>query len=270
MEQRIRWLYEELPKWVSEGILTPEAADRLRARYGEVAAPGLRWGRIIWLVLAAVLVAFGALLILSDQWYALAHSVRFNWVVALAVAAQLAVAAVLALEPKAIAWREAAGAFLGIAIPGALQLAGDIYQLSEWNQIAWAIWSLALLLPAVYIVRSTALASIYLILTGVFVSSLGVTNAWLGAQQVWIWLALAAPDFYILLPRLRFSSGRWSANKPAGACRFAYWAAALWRYACCWPRNARYGWTYLKRYHRYCRLLCWYCCYSLPACFAGV
>lgn len=198
MEQRIRWLYEELPKWVSEGILTPEAVDRLRARYGEVAAPGLRWGRIIWLVLAAVLVAFGALLILSDQWYALAHSVRFNWVVALAVAAQLAVAVVLALEPKAIAWREAAGAFLGIAIPGALQLAGDIYQLSEWNQIAWAIWSLALLLPAVYIVRSTALASIYLILTGVFVSSFGVTNAWLGAQQVWIWLALAAPYFYIL------------------------------------------------------------------------
>ena len=66
-KRAVRWLYDELPRLVSAGVLDAASAERLRAHYG--VAPGRRAGQLAMLIFGVLgaLVAVGLYLALSDR-----------------------------------------------------------------------------------------------------------------------------------------------------------------------------------------------------------
>lgn len=196
--RHLHWLYEELPKWVSEGLITEEAADRLRLRYGEAPLQERHWGRLVWMGLAALFIAFGALLLVSEQWFDITRDTRFSLVIGIAVIAQLAVAWVLYRQPQNVIWREAVGVFYGLAWPGTLYLMSSMYTLNPFMEWKLVLWGAILLLPGVYLLRSVCLASMYALFAASFAWAQGNQNAWFGENCVWLLLLAAVPYFYVL------------------------------------------------------------------------
>lgn len=197
MEKHVRWLYEELPQWVAEGIVPAESQARLHARYGEVTESKYNWASMIWISLAAILMAVGVVLLLSERWYDIARDTRFWMAMGMVGLSQLG-AVVASLWVKKEVWREAAGIFHGVVWTGAMLAAGSMYSLNMD-----ATWKLFLvmaicLLPVVYVLRSVLLASWYALLVAMYVSQSGTVNAWFGEQSAWLLLLAAAPFFYIL------------------------------------------------------------------------
>src|SRR5881628_3714364 len=73
----VAWLFEQLPTWVSEGLMTPEAADRLRGRYGnQDDSGGKRWAIILFSVIGAALIGGGIILLLAHNWEELSRPMR--------------------------------------------------------------------------------------------------------------------------------------------------------------------------------------------------
>ncbi len=197
MEKQIRWLYEELPKWVERGLIDEQAADRLRVHYGEVAPNKTAW-TVIWPILAAICIALGILLLASSEWYDIARDTRLGWLVGLTAVSLVGVAAVMARREISPAWREAVGVFHALLLPGAFWLADSMYAVNRFDEWQAPVWAALLLLPTVYLLRSVAAASIYVLLAASFCGADGAEQAWFGRQLVWLLLAAAVPYFYLL------------------------------------------------------------------------
>src|SRR5690606_8014917 len=72
---RQRWLLEQIPDWEREGLLTAEAAGRLRERYAlDGSRPGL--GQILLGALGALLIGSGLIAILGHNWDDFSRPVR--------------------------------------------------------------------------------------------------------------------------------------------------------------------------------------------------
>ena len=68
-QKAIRWLYDELPRLVAQGVLTPDTETRLRAHYGPLEAPRpARLAVIVFGVLGALLIGAGVILVLAHNW----------------------------------------------------------------------------------------------------------------------------------------------------------------------------------------------------------
>ncbi len=197
MEKQIRWLYEELPKWVAEGLVDEPTADRLRVHYGEVAPAKKTW-TVIWPILASICMALGVLLLASSQWYDITRETRLSWLVGLTALSLVGVAVVVARPTLPVSVREAVGAFHALMLPGALWLADSMYAVNRFQEWHAVIWAALLLLPTVYLLRSVVAASVYVLLAASFCGADGAAQAWFGKQLVWILLAAAAPYFYLL------------------------------------------------------------------------
>ncbi len=198
MDKQLRWLYQELPQWVADGILTEEAAERLRLRYGEPAPKGTGWGSIIWMTLAAVLIVLGAVLLLSEQWYGMTREMRFGLLIGLVLVSQAFVAIVAGIKPQNTAWRETAGIFHGLAFIGAMYLVADLFTMNPNGEWKLVLMTSLFLLPSVYALRSVSLASIYAFAAASFAVATGNVNAWFGEYLTWFLLLAGVPYFFLL------------------------------------------------------------------------
>lgn len=163
--QTLGWLYRELPELVSQGIISPEVAERIRQHYGEPNALGSsakRWATISFSILGAVLIGGGIILLLAHNWEELSRPMRaLISVLPLSVSAALG-SWLLMTQRTSTAWREGVGAFQAISIGVAISLITQTYNLSGSFDDFMLTWSL-LGLPVAYLLRSTLPALLYLI-----------------------------------------------------------------------------------------------------------
>jgi uncharacterized membrane protein len=163
--QTLGWLYRELPELVSQGIISPEVAERIRQHYGEPKALGgsaKRWATILFSILGAVLIGGGIILLLAHNWEELSRPMRaLISVLPLSVSAALG-GWLLMTQRASTAWREGVGTFQTISIGVAISLIAQTYNLSGSFGNFILTWSL-LGLPVAYLLRSTLPALLYLI-----------------------------------------------------------------------------------------------------------
>lgn len=158
----IQWLYGELPKLVEQGVLTEDAAVRLRTRYGAVeASRPSRLAVIIFGVLGAVLIGAGIILLLAHNWEDLSRPVRAVLSFLPLVLAQGLAAWTLRSRPQSLAWREGTGALLFLMIGACISLIAQTYNISDDPQRFLLTWSL-LGLPVVYLLNAVVPAMFYL------------------------------------------------------------------------------------------------------------
>src|SRR5512137_2152891 len=88
-KREIRWLYDEIPAWVRDGILSEQGAARLRALYGEPQENSVRnVALVICAALGAVLVGSGIILLFAHNWEEIARTGRAAISLGLLVVAQ--------------------------------------------------------------------------------------------------------------------------------------------------------------------------------------
>lgn len=159
MKKQLRWLRDELPKLVEEGVLAPEQAVRLHAHYGLDALPAARARQAVVPVLGAVLAGLGVLLLLAHNWDGLARAMRVALALAPLLMGQLACLYALTLGGGTKAWREGAAAFTAIAFTAALALVGQIFHLSgDLDRFLLTCGLVAL--PLVYLLRASFTAAL--------------------------------------------------------------------------------------------------------------
>lgn len=207
---RQRWLLELIPDWEREGLLTAEAAVRLRERYA-VAASGPGLGQIMLGALGALLVGSGLIAIISHNWDDFSRPVRLLFAFLPLLAAQMF--SWQALRRGSAAWvRETAALLQALTAGACIALVSQIYHLGgDWPDFlrAWFLLSL----PLVWVLRSDAVTLFYLAATVVWtVNQYESGLAWQDSPLIYPLLLLG------LLPR-------WWRQSPPGA--VLRWCIAL-------------------------------------------
>jgi len=129
-----------LQRWVSEGVVEPAAAERIRAfERGQSQTQGLGWPILLALVCGAVLVGAGVLLFVSAHWDQLSPAQRMS-VVLLMVASFHAGGAAVAgrFDALSIAMHTVGTIALGAGVA----LAGQIFNLAEHWPSGVMLWAL--------------------------------------------------------------------------------------------------------------------------------
>ena len=164
-KQTWRWVYQELPELVSQGVVPADVAERIRQHYGEPDAPGTtakKWAVILFSILGAVLIGGGIILLLAHNWDELSRPMRAAISVApLAIAAALG-GWILWTQRDSTAWREGVGTAQTLAIGSSIALVAQTYNLGGRFDEFMLIWSL-LALPVAYLLRATLPALLYLV-----------------------------------------------------------------------------------------------------------
>jgi len=158
----VRWLYGELPQLVGQGVLTSDAAERLRGHYGE--AEPLRPARlavVVFGVFGALLIGAGIILMLAHNWEELSRPVRAALSFLPLVLAQGIGAWTLARRPQSLAWREGASSLVFLMIGASISLVAQTYNISGDLPRFLLTWSL-LGLPLVYLFDALVPAVLYL------------------------------------------------------------------------------------------------------------
>jgi uncharacterized membrane protein len=192
-KQTLRWLHRELPELVSQGVVQPEVAERIRRHYGEPEAAGSiakRWAMILFGILGAVLIGGGIILLLAHNWEELSRPARaVISVLPLAVSAGLG-GWLLWTQRPSTAWREGVGTAQMLAIGSSIALVAQTYNLGGRFDEFMLTWSL-MGLPIAYLLGATLPALLYLV--GITVWTGSVINH--GVQALWYFplLGLALP-----------------------------------------------------------------------------
>lgn len=201
--KHLQWLYRELPSLMNEGVLTAEAAEKLRAYYGEIKESSKkRIALIAFSALGASLVGLGIILLFAHNWDELSRSVRTVFSIAPMVLGQTLAGWTLVKKKDSVAWREGSAIFLALAIGSSISLVAQTYHISGDAGRFFLTWML-LTVPLVYLLDASSPALFYL---------WGMTT-WAGIRQdeaghalfFWPLAALIVPHFVQAVKENRYS-----------------------------------------------------------------
>lgn len=199
------WLLGELPDLVSRGILTTDAADRLRSHYRDAGRPAARQlGLTVTAVFGSALIGLGVILVLAYNWEELSRTLRAAISFSVLLGAQGAAGWVLVRSVPSRSWREGTACFWFLAVGSAMALIAQTYHIPGDPSRFLLTWML-LAAPLLYLTRARSAAALYLV--GVTALGGAEADAGEGAFLYWVMLALAAPCLWSLLLRDRQSAG---------------------------------------------------------------
>ncbi|MCX7709804.1 MAG: DUF2157 domain-containing protein [Clostridia bacterium] len=202
--KNVKWLYAEIPKLVSEGILSGDMADKLHQYYGEGdEGKGLKTALTIFGVLGTILIAAGIILILAKNWSELSRELRTVIAFLPLVAGQLLALYTYLKKKDSVGWREASSSFLMIAVGAAISLIGQTYNLPGDFDGFMLLWML-LGLPLVYLLDATLPALFYMIGITVWAGSVQSNNG--DALFFWALLGLLTPYIYKKIKQNQYSN----------------------------------------------------------------
>ncbi len=163
-DKEISWLYEELPSLVEKGLLTEEAASKLRNHYGE---PEKNSSRnlifIISAILGSILIGLGIILLFAYNWDEYSRLTRTIITFIPLIAAELVFGYAYFRKRTSIGWMEGASGFLFLMVGAAIGLTGQIYNMGGTLSELLLIWILVTL-PLLYLANTVLVFSLYMIL----------------------------------------------------------------------------------------------------------
>jgi uncharacterized membrane protein len=219
MKKHIRWLYDQLPVLVKDGVLSDAYAQALRDHYGEVKANS---GRMVALticsVLGALLIGAGIILLLGHNWADLSRPVRTVLAILPLVAAQSAGAWCLVKGKDSAAWRESVSTIIMLMIGSSVALIGQTYHIPGNLTQFLFVW-MVLSLPLMYLFRAVIPCLMYL--AGII--------GWAGSSQhdgghgllFWVLYAGSVPHIWLTMRKDRFSI-------PSGILGWGFCLQAAW------------------------------------------
>jgi uncharacterized membrane protein len=140
MNKHVRWLHEQLPVWVTRGVVSTEQADAIRKIYPEPKAV-LPWGMIIFSGIGAVVIGLGVILLLAYNWHAIPKYAKLGLIFGALIAAHFG-GQRLFKKPD---WRRQLGEALslfGTMLFGAgIWLVAQVYHIDEHYPNGFLFWA---------------------------------------------------------------------------------------------------------------------------------
>ncbi len=195
-KKALQWFYQELPDLVNKGVLSPDAANKIKEHYGEVKVRDKKWMFLIVCgVIGALLIGLGIIMLIAHNWDDLSRGARaFLSILPLVIGQGLSMW-VLLKRPNSDAFKEGAAIFLSLMVGASIALISQTYNISGDTQDFILTWML-LIAPLVYFMQASIPAAIYLI---------GITS-WAGgfwdapAKALFYW-----PLFLVVIPHFIWS-----------------------------------------------------------------
>ncbi|GHS90071.1 hypothetical protein FACS189487_11380 [Campylobacterota bacterium] len=218
MKTSSEWLEQELCAWVRDDIISADAAEQIRSRYEKSEAGRSNLASTIFTAFGAIMVSLGIIAIFAYNWEELPRSARAVIAFALLISAQAFSVFVKLKRPESSLFREASGVFLPIAFTTALAIIAQTYQLGG-DLVQFTLVVIALTLPSLYLINSTAAGAIFIFAIAALISALydGVGN--LGWNEyhfkltiAWIYFIVWLPWYIARLIKDRFSYSTRSLN----------------------------------------------------------
>lgn len=201
-QKAIQELCEELPQLVAQGVLTPDAAARLRAHYEAAEAPRpARLAIVIFSVFGALLIGAGIILMIAHNWEYLSRPARAGLSFLPLLLAQGLAAWTLLRRPKSLAWSEGAGTLLFLTIGASISLVAQTYNISGDLPRFVLTWSL-LGLPILYLLDAVVPALLYIFGITAWACELRCEDAFNAGY--WLLLALPVPQLALWLRAGRY------------------------------------------------------------------
>lgn len=143
-----KWIESEVQKWQAEGLVSPDQARRILARYQEDFPAGPPLLITLFSVFGAVCIGLGLILVFGSNWQHYSREAKLILSFFPLVCAVLFAAWVF-YRPSSASLRESSSAFLSLALAGTMALVSQVYQIQgEWQDLA-RVWVLAVF-PLLY------------------------------------------------------------------------------------------------------------------------
>ncbi len=187
MKGRVRWLLNELPELVEQGVVNEQAAKRLHDHYLphlDGAGTGMR----LLVVLGATLIGLGVILLIAHNWPQWTRDTRAVVSFMPLLLGQFLAAWTLLYRPRSLSWCEGSASFLFLSIGACIGLIEQTYHLGTKDYAGFLLTWILLGLPLVYLLRSA---------TALLMAWAGLIGFAMVAQQQWgqallfwpLWLA---------------------------------------------------------------------------------
>ncbi len=186
-KQHLSWLYEQLPDWVTTGLIDAGQAEKIRQHYGDADdyQPDYNTATIVISILGALLIGGGIILIVAYNWDNLPKSARVVLSFVPLLLAQLVFGYAFFRRRQSIAWAEGASVFLMLMLAASMALVSQTYHI--WGEPTTFLRNWLLLsIPLLYLLNSSLCTVVYLIGTASWVMQMR------GSESVLYWAMLAA------------------------------------------------------------------------------
>lgn len=211
--EKIKWLYDQIPHLIENEVINEDAADRLKAYFGEVDdQPSYQIGFIIAAFLGAILVGGGIILIFAYNWEFLSIGWRTVFSLLPLIIAQCFYGYAFFKKKESQAWVEGTSAFLMLMLASSIALISQTYHLSGSMESFILSWML-LSIPLMYLLDSSVVTAFYL----AGISAWAVNVSGVTAPFYWVLLLAAIPHLY----------KRWKVNPHGNRIVWLSWIAII-------------------------------------------
>lgn len=146
-----KWIEIEIRKWRAEGLVSPEQAGKILARYQSESPAGSQLLVTLFSVFGAVCIGLGLILVFGSNWQHYSREVKLSLSFFPLIMAVLFSGWVF-YRPHSASLRESSAAFLSLALAGTMALVSQVYQIQgEWQDLA-GVWILAIF-PLLYFMQ---------------------------------------------------------------------------------------------------------------------
>ncbi len=190
--KKIKWLYEQIPELLENGILSSDSAQKLQEYYGpQDDRDSYNIAFVIAASLGMLLIGSGIILIFAYNWDSFSKSIRTILSFLPLIAAQILYGYTFFKKRESVAWVEGSSIFLMLMLAASIALISQTYHIQgeiESFLLTWAVLSI----PLLYLMNSTLCSVLYLVVICSFAVNMR------GSESVYYWLLLGAsiPHFY--------------------------------------------------------------------------
>lgn len=201
MKKNIKWLYSELEVLIQKGVMTEEAAKKIKAYYDSSPQKESNNLFLVFAILGVVFTGLGVISLFAYNWDQLSRGAR-TVISILPLLISQGIALFSVHKNKSAVWKEASGLAVGISILAAISLIGQTYNLpGDFGDFMMVC--LLLVLPIIYLMNLNYLSLFYLFGTIVWA---GYEQNIGGSTIPFWWLGLMLiPHYYFKLRKNRFS-----------------------------------------------------------------
>ncbi len=192
-----RNILNALPELTTNGVLTEEAASKIRAYYHHKEQQQPQKIRFIFGILGSTLVGLGIILMVAHNWDNLGRMAKLFFSFLPLIIGQLLCAYTLMKKADNRTWREASASFLFFAVGASIALVAQVYHIPG-NLASFLLTWVLLCFPLIYLMSSSMVSLLYLVGITAFAVEDGYGYSAADTYHYW-WLLLLAIPYYLQL-----------------------------------------------------------------------
>ena len=195
-------ILNDLQELESAGVISKDTSTRIESYYKNKKDPSTNKLFVVFGILGAILVGLGTILIIAHNWDELSRGLKTGAAFLPLLVGQALCSFTLLKKHQNIAWKEGSAVFLFFAVGTSIALISQIYNIPG-NLSSYLLTWMLLILPLVYVMKSSTVSLLYIIGTTYFAGETGYWDYPKDSPYIyWLLIAAIVPHYYLLLKKM--------------------------------------------------------------------